>query len=370
MRTQVFFENGTAPSTRTPIVVNTSYTLPVTNGSYRIYSGDSVYLWTPPFPSETIIHTASKMTLDIWAGATPEMNIEASTATLGAGKNLSITLTTTEPNTLVYAVVAIDTPSIPVNVTGAGLIWYSRGISTNANSGSVYTYWAIASSILTSATITATVQGTAKSYDFALMGFVASGIDTINPFDSNLATAPATNNSGGGTPSVTFTTSGQNEFIIGAIYQNNKRDEPIVSGSTYTLIALANSKSMAAAIEYKDAANAGSQTVNFGATDQYWAVIGDALVPASTGGNISVSAFITDSTGTRKTTLIDNQTGNPTPQNGGQVATTFSIPAATISVGDYIEFVITAPTSCGIIVSWGYDKPTNIQLCTAYSSPV
>ena len=238
-----------------------------------------------------------------------------------------------------------------------------------SSSGSVYVFWAIAPSTLSNAIITAKI-GPGSSYDFALMAFAASGIDTVNPFDPNLATAPATNNSNGGTPSVTFTTSGQNNFVIGAIYQNNKKDVAIVQGSEYSLLAFKNSKSMAGAIEYKDAADAGSQTVDFGSTNQYWAIIGDAIVPASTGGNISVSAYITNSTGTKVTTLIANQTGNPTPQNGGQVATTFSIPPTTISAGDYIEFVITAPTSCGIIVYWGNGQPTNIQLCTTYSSPV
>ena len=94
LRTQVFFESANASTTRTPITVNTNSTVPAMNSSYRLFSGDSVYLWTPPFPSETIIHTASKMALDIWAGATPEINVESSSATLetGAGNTLSVAL--------------------------------------------------------------------------------------------------------------------------------------------------------------------------------------------------------------------------------------------------------------------------------------
>lgn len=363
IRTEIYFESANASAASSPITVNTAKTIPSTSSSYRILPGRSVYLWAPQYSTATTLPD-SKMTLDIWAASTPEINGQASQsfrATSGA-----VSLTTNQSNDLIYVVTSVDDIAATVSISGGGLTWQQRGKAT-AVTGVVYTHWAIASTPLSAATITATIGS--REY-FVLTAFAVSGVDTTNPFDPNLST-PAVNNGNSNTASVSFTTATKNDFIIGSLYINGVPKSSII-GAGFTGISTLSSGKMTGSVEYQNAANSGTYTPTFalGTTINYWSIVGDALVPASSGAIIKVSAYTTTSTGTVQSTLFSNQNANPTSQEGGQVATCFSTSAGTIPASGYIQVVLTAPTSSTIIVTWGRDQPTNVQICTTYSSPV
>ncbi len=366
IRTQVYFESANASAASSPVAVNTAGAVPSTSSSYRISPGASVYLWTTPFSTSTSL-PASKMTLDIWAASTPEINGQATMAVKNRASSGSVTLSTNQTNDLIYVVVSVDDPVAPVSISGGGLTWFQRGNAT-ADTGRVYAFYAISPSALTAATITATITGSTEY--FVLTAFAISGIDTAHPFDSNLPT-PAKANGESTSASVSFNTATKNDFLVGALYINGEPKTNII-GPGFTGISVLSSGKMIGATEYRNVATAGSHTVtfSFGLSSQSWSMIGDALAPASSGAVIKVSAYTTTSNGIIQNTLFSNQDANPTPQEGGQVATTFSTSAGTIPASGYLLVNLTAPTTSTMIVSWGSGQPTNVQICTAYSSPV
>ena len=74
-----YFENANAPLISSPVTVDLQMSKPSSSGSFIIPRGISGYLWTSQFSSATSIPTG-KMTLDLWAGATPSLDGQASVA--------------------------------------------------------------------------------------------------------------------------------------------------------------------------------------------------------------------------------------------------------------------------------------------------
>lgn len=256
------------------------------------------------------------------------------------------------------------------SVSGGGLTWHHRGNAAYRNAGAIYTYYAIAPNPLSAAEITAEIS--VDSY-FVLTAFGVSGVNTANPFDPGLPTIPAATLGTGSTASASFNAQTENDFLIGAILLNGVPAGSI-TGAGFTGISQRSSGSITGATEYQNGEDSGIHTVSFSLGGSYpWVLIGDALVPAIPAGSdtlMKVSAFTTTSDGTVQNTLVNNQDVNITTQRGGQVARTFSTAPATIPASGYIKVVLTAPASSTIVVSWGTGKPTNIQICTAYSAQV
>lgn len=354
-----YFENANASLISSSVTVNTATSIPETMGSFLISQGTSAYLWTTQFPSATSI-PSGKMTLDLWAGPTPVIDGQAADyfrATSG-----SVSLTTTQANDLIYVVVAIDDTSANVTISGAGLTWISRGSAT-ASTGKVHTFYAISPNALSVVSITATISG--REY-FVLTAFGISGVDTANPFDSNLLT-PVSGSGNSNSPSVSFTTVSNNDLIIGAAYINGT---PPTVGTGYTEIAMLSSGSqLVGATEYKNAVEPCSPKVLFsmGTSINFWAVIGDAVVPSSSGAIFSVSAYTTNSIGTTSGTLFSGLNTSSIPAESGQVAMVFTVSPSTIPTSGYIKVVLTAPTSSAVKVYWGNGQPTNFQVCFTYS---
>jgi hypothetical protein len=371
IRTQVYFESANASTASSPITVNTATAIPSTTSSYMIPPGTSVYLWTPQFSTADSL-PASKMTLGIWATLSPELDGQASTRLLTKANSITVSLTTTRSNDLIYVAVAIGNNSATVSsISGRGLTWQLRGTAGSTAAGIVYTYYAIASSPLTAAPIT--VQISSNEY-IVLTAFGVSGIDTTNPFDSGLSQVPAAIVGAGATASASFNAKTKNDFIIGAIIVDGTIVNSI-TGAGFTTISKLSSGIKTGATEYQNGGNSGIRTVTFSllGTGSAWALIGDALVPASAASSseaIKVSVFTTTSAGVIQDTLVNNQDANPTVQLGNQLATTFSTAPGTVPESGYIQVVLTAPSSSAIIVHWGKGQPTNIQICTAYSSQV
>lgn len=355
-----YFENANAPSSSSPIVIDTQISIPASSGSYVIPRGTSAYFWTPQFSSATTI-PSGRMILDLWGGPTPSLDGQASagySATSG-----SVSLTTTKTNDLIY--VAVSTLSIPtVTISGGGLTWNSRGSQANGVTGKVSTFYAVASSALSSASITATLG---SSQRFVIIAFGISGTNTANPFDPNLSTVK-TSTGTASTASVSLTTTSNNDFLIGALYVSN--NPTVTLGSGFSTIASTTSSTLiTGAAEHKDGISAGAQTVSYSLSSSTWtwAIIGDAIVPATSGSPVSVSAYTTTSAGVNSKTLFSGQNSNTLPSSSGQVSTVFSVASSSIPASGYIKIVLTAPSSAAISLQWGNGKPTNFQIAYTYS---
>lgn len=359
-----YFENANAPSSSSPVRVDTATSIPGSTGSYTIVQGASAYLWTPQFSSATSI-PSGKMTLDLWGGSTPALDGSASSRFNAASG--SVSLNTTYANDVVYVVVAIKSTTRTPTISGGGLTWNSRGSAVESGTGAVggvYAFWAASSTALNAATITANL-GSGANVVFVLTAFGISGADTLNPIDSSMSRiGNGTGNNALAT--VTLNPSGINDFIIGAAFVNN--NPTISTGSGFTSIAnTASGSSMHGVTEYKNWVASGSQTASFSfSTSQHWAMIADAIVPASS-TTISVSAYTTNSAGTIQTTLFSGQSTYALPVSGGQVATVFTVTAGSIPASGFVQVKITAPANGPIQVKWGNGQPTNFQIAFTYS---
>jgi hypothetical protein len=205
----------------------------------------------------------------------------AGTATLST--TVSASLTTANSPDVIYVVVAYENfasgaPTVTVSDT-AGLTWKSRKVVNNGTTVGIAILWAIASSPLSSDSITATLSVLSGSAVIVVFGI--SGANTSNPFDPN-SSVPATATGTSITPSATITTSNlTGDFVIGAASINGA--PTVVPQSGFTVIeSQANSTSSTGFVEYTIL---GTSESNFTvkcdlSASEAWAFIADAVIPA------------------------------------------------------------------------------------------
>lgn len=218
LSTTIYYENLNAPSSSTPVTVNTATSMTATSGSYQITSVTSAYLWTPQLSATTI--PANNLALNLWASAStsaaspPALDGYAHSSN-GATSSQSLMLTTTQANDVIYVTVAVNGNNPTVSTpTAAGLTFQNRGSIAVGTTGKIFAFWAIAPNALTNTQITTTVAPAGYA---VMIAFGVSGANTGNPFDTNLS-VPATSTGTSSTPSVSFSTANSNDFIIGAAY--------------------------------------------------------------------------------------------------------------------------------------------------------
>jgi hypothetical protein len=205
----------------------------------------------------------------------------AGTATLST--TVSASLTTANSPDVIYVVVAYENfssgaPTVTVSDT-AGLTWNSRKAVNNGTTVGIAILWAIASSPLSSDSITATFSVLPASAVIVVFGI--SGANTSNPFDPN-SSVPATATGTSTIPSATITTSNlTGDFVIGAASING--DPTVVPQSGFTVIeSRANSTSSTGFVEYRILGTSVSNlTVECGlSASEAWAFVADAVIPA------------------------------------------------------------------------------------------
>jgi hypothetical protein len=345
------------PQTGSSPAVNTQSTIPQSSGSYVIDAGKSACIWTTRFSIPKTI-PEGKMTLDIWAGPTPCIDGKAS-ATYSAASG-SVTLTTTQPNDLIYVLVSARGES-DVSVSGAGLSWNLRGSSASGEIGKLWAFYAISPYKLTSAAITAQRQA---AQEFAIVAFGISGANTSAPFDANLAN-PKTASGTGADASASFESASKNDLLIGALLVNN--NQTATSNPDFRVIDCLGSSNVSGAAVYMDASAVGAHTLSYQLSPgSAWAMIGDAIVPQEASEGISVSAYTTTGSGEQTSMLFSDQKTNQLFASGSQVATTFPVAQSNIPSQGYIKVVLTAPATCAINIEWGAKTPTNLQIELSY----
>ena len=180
---------------------------------------------------------------------------------------------------MVFVTTSSGTPGTP-SMSGGGITFASRntGSTTGATAAE---FWGVPTSSISSQTVSDIVSG-GTTPNIAMVAFTVTGADTTTgPFDPNLATPPAANSGTTGTPTVSFTTKGSDDMLIGLV--GTAAAVTLTAGTSCTttckLIAAPSTALQTGAAEYATTTTAASQTLDFGgAVTAAWVMFGDALV--------------------------------------------------------------------------------------------
>jgi hypothetical protein len=201
--------------------------------------------------------------------------LDGSTSSTGTN-TISLTLTTNNPNDILYLSVTEHNFESVTSVTSTGLTWNLRATATNAAGVKVETWYAIRSTSGSTA-ITIVINMNGGNYGNTAVAMGITGADIANPFDGSYASA-----TGSGTvASTSKTTNNANDFIIGALAVDHT--PTIAAGSNFNLIATqAYTTLRENSAEYRILSATGTYATGFtiGQTN-YWAMIVDAIRQAS-----------------------------------------------------------------------------------------
>lgn len=156
---------------------------------------------------------------------------------------VTATLTTTNANDIICALfyVAVNSGTKPTinSVTASGLTFQRRAQSSGSPRGRIELWWAVASSALSSKTITVNVTGTYD--DAALLVFGVNGCNLTNPWDSN-ASLPKTASSNAEMTFTGISTSGANNLLLflGGTNGGQTTNPPPPAGFTFIGRAFTN----------------------------------------------------------------------------------------------------------------------------------
>jgi hypothetical protein len=363
----IYYQTSSGPGSTTPST-NTALTPSGSSSSYTIAAGASGYLWSPSFSTATTL-PSGKMMFDVWASvSSASAGLDGSASAINSGGTISIALTTTRTNDVLYVSVVVGQGITVSSVASSPSLTWTRRLSvafSTSNNRHLDAWYAIWSGSGAN-TITVTLSASANA---AAVAFGISGANTVSPFDSNAA-IPSSATGTSTSASVTISTSNPNDFLIGTL--GTASNPTLTTGTGFTLV-LTQSVVGGTGNTHTDSAEYQSVTTTqsnlavgyswSGAQD--WAIIGDAIVSAQP---VTVTLRTTDSAGTLVSTLLAASNTNPLLTTKTQVATIYSISSGSIPVGGYLELIITAPASVSITVYWGSGQQTNFQVPKAIAS--
>jgi hypothetical protein len=220
------------------------------------------------------MNSAQTITLNYQLRPPPALDGYASTNTV-TSNTMTITLTTTQPNDVLYLSWVGNGGRRITGVSSSGTSAWTRRAYIAADGTHYVETWYATRATAGTTTITITLTSD-SSTNCAAVAFGISGADTASPFDGNARTA--TGNSA--SASVSVTTSSANEFIIGALGLENTNS--LTTGSGFTLIRTQTvGTSRQTSDEYMTAATAGTYTARYTWTgSDYWGIIAEAVKQA------------------------------------------------------------------------------------------
>jgi hypothetical protein len=214
---------------------------------------------------------------------TPAFGTECNSTAISATVSCTISALASDVM-IVFVTTSSGTPGTP-SISGGGITFNSRntGSTTGATAAE---FWGGVSTTITSQTVSDTVSG-GTTPNIAMVVFTVTGADTSAPFDPSLGTPPVAASGTTGTPTVSFATTGTDDFLIGLVGMAATVTQTAGASCTTscTLIATASTAAQSGAAEYATTTASATQTLDFGATvTAAWVMLGDALV--TTGGTI------------------------------------------------------------------------------------
>lgn len=233
--------------------------------------------------------------------AASSLAFDGSTGALTESSSVSASLTTSSSNDVIILSAGTSSPAASVSsiVDSASLAWTHRATETGPTSVEMEEWYAVASSPLTSDSITVSWSG---SGDNTFEAFAISGADISSPFDPNPA-LPAVATGTGNNPSVTISTSNANDIVFGLLANEHQsafcHTETTGGGFTDTgaaqSCALGSGSSQNSDQEYRIVTStqtnlAASFTTSNGGSNE-WAMIGDAVVQSPAEGSTTSDAM-------------------------------------------------------------------------------
>jgi len=183
------------------------------NGSYTVTPSKSGFIFTPANAPVTV--NGANVTANFTSTAQLAIDKTASTDNSAAATTIaSPTFTTTNTNELLLAFISSDasTAGITVtNVTGGSLTW-SLVKRTNTQLGTAEIWRAFAPTVLTNASVTATLS---QSVAASMTVVTISGVDTSGTGGSGAIGATASANASSGVPTASVTTTRNNSWVFG-----------------------------------------------------------------------------------------------------------------------------------------------------------
>lgn len=198
-----------------------------------------------------------------------------------SGSTIAVSLTTSSTFDIVMVLSASGgssgVPAVLSISDTSSLSWNQRKSIGGGTTQALDEWFAKSPTTLSSDSITVTYGGTIQATGSFLLAFGVSNVNYLSPFDSfGVQTISA--HAGGSNPSITYTISTFNEFLIGHIFQ--AASQPWTVGAGYTQIVNNNQNRFT---EYEVFQNPASVLVLATPTSNtnVWSILADALVPVT-----------------------------------------------------------------------------------------
>ena len=226
--------------------------------------------------------------------------LDAAAANSGGGNAVfgNITLSTSVAHDVIVLCVFNELGSHngnnPIAISGvsdtAGLTWTKRSSKTFGK-GAVEIWYAIASAMLSSDTITFNFASTTD--DWSCMAFAVSGADTSSPWDTNGA-LPASNDGLGGTPSVSVSTTARNAFVFAfagseSYFSSSSPQAPLTAVTAPSNTAWGQEFASSLAAYAIETSPQSSLSLTYNSISGAWGMLGDAIVEGGSGDGGSES---------------------------------------------------------------------------------
>ncbi len=200
------------------------------------------------------------------------------TATATATVTCSSTISaSTSDVMIVFVTTSSGTPGTP-SMSGGGITFNSRNTASTTGATAAE-FWGVPTSAITSQTVSDTVSG-GTTPSIAMIAFTVTGADITGPFDPSLATPPTAVSGTTSSPTITFSTAGADDLVIGLA--GTPAAVGLTAGtcsSACTVIAAPSTTAQSGAAESYTTTTPGTQTVSFSSTLSItWVMFGDALV--------------------------------------------------------------------------------------------
>jgi hypothetical protein len=258
---------------------STSYTAPSTGGIVTItasYPGDSAHSSSSGTSSLTVIASTSSLGLDGHA------NVDTS------GSSATLTLTTSSANDVIIAMAGGQQGAAPTIGDTGGLTWILRTHYDDGSKTSLYEWYAIASSPLSSDRITITSNLGYNNYEV----FGVSGANTASPFDPNSGLPALASSGTSGYPHLSLSTSNAADFIFAGEVTSYCGTSFTGAGTGFTLIDSNSPPQQNGAYEYELVSStqsalpvgwgSGGCTGGSDGGNTHWIMIGDAIQDPAT----------------------------------------------------------------------------------------
>lgn len=346
-------------------------------GSFTLSTGSSMYLWSSQFNSATSIPSGS-LSFQLFADPPSPTYDSNNSGTWSSGSSFTISsFSTRYANDVIILSIVANDGSTTVSVSSVSdaqgrIAWQSSArasstFCTGSEKSSLVEWYGIASSALTSDTITVTLSTTPISASGMAIG--VAGADTVTPFDpyASLPKAGSTCSATASAPSVGgVSTDADTDFIFALFggYTSITETAGTIGGTTSNLVnAIAGTGNSNAAEYLTETTSQSSISCKFGSSTAYYRILCDALMPERQ--SVTVTFESTNSAGTVQSTMISDASATITDlyQPVSLASSSGTIPAL-----GYTVLIITGPSEVALTIFWGYGGPTNYQIGFSYRS--